>query len=137
MNGSLAVSRALGDFEYKKNPALPAWEQCVSPLPDVVNHTLTESDEFLVLACDGIWNVMTGQQVCSETKKSPAVSTLHARPAHSMASRGCLCVRLVLIPVLLRVEHRLAVAVTVAQKYAASWLLVALVLAICLASAVL
>lgn len=63
VNGSLAVSRALGDFEYKKNPALPAWEQCVSPLPDVVNHTLSETDEFLVLACDGIWNVMTGQQV--------------------------------------------------------------------------
>ena len=75
VNGSLAVSRALGDFEYKKNPALPAWEQCVSPLPDVVHHVLSDADEFLVLACDGIWNVMTGQQVRPSLLSCPVPCT--------------------------------------------------------------
>lgn len=35
VNGSLAVSRALGDFEYKSVPGLCATEQLVSPEPDV------------------------------------------------------------------------------------------------------
>lgn len=35
VNGSLAVSRALGDFEYKNVPGLAPTEQLVSPEPDV------------------------------------------------------------------------------------------------------
>jgi protein phosphatase 1B len=35
VNGSLAVSRALGDFEYKSVPGLPPTDQLVSPEPDV------------------------------------------------------------------------------------------------------
>jgi protein phosphatase 1B len=35
VNGSLAVSRALGDFEYKSVPGLAPTEQLVSPEPDV------------------------------------------------------------------------------------------------------
>lgn len=35
VNGSLAVSRALGDFEYKAVPGLGATQQLVSPEPDV------------------------------------------------------------------------------------------------------
>ena len=35
VNGSLAVSRALGDYEYKCVPGLHATQQLVSPEPDV------------------------------------------------------------------------------------------------------
>lgn len=35
VNGSLAVSRALGDFEYKAVPGLNVTQQLVSPEPDV------------------------------------------------------------------------------------------------------
>lgn len=35
VNGSLAVSRALGDFAYKDVPGLEATKQLVSPEPDV------------------------------------------------------------------------------------------------------
>lgn len=35
VNGSLAVSRALGDFEYKAVPGLDATKQLVSPEPDI------------------------------------------------------------------------------------------------------
>lgn len=35
VNGSLAVSRALGDFEYKNSTSLEQNEQLVSPEPDV------------------------------------------------------------------------------------------------------
>jgi protein phosphatase 2C family protein 2/3 len=49
----LALSRALGDFEFKKNYALPPERQIITADPDVTVHEITEDDEFLVIACDG------------------------------------------------------------------------------------
>ncbi|EAU85866.2 protein phosphatase 2C Ptc3 [Coprinopsis cinerea okayama7 len=53
VNGNLALSRALGDFEFKKNYALPPEKQIITADPDVTVHEITEEDEFLVVACDG------------------------------------------------------------------------------------
>ncbi|CEP12123.1 hypothetical protein [Parasitella parasitica] len=63
VNGSLALSRAIGDFEYKQASDLPAEEQAVTCNPDIIEHTINDEDEFFVLACDGIWDCMTNQQV--------------------------------------------------------------------------
>lgn len=58
VNGSLAVSRALGDYEYKNVEGRGPCEQLVSPEPEVYVRARTHQDEFIVLACDGIWDVM-------------------------------------------------------------------------------
>ena len=63
VNGTLAVSRALGDFDYKNSTRLPATEQLVSAEPDVDIIERSEDDEFLLLACDGVWDVMTNQEI--------------------------------------------------------------------------
>ncbi|KAF9013520.1 phosphatase 2C-like domain-containing protein [Cyathus striatus] len=63
VNGNLALSRALGDFEFKKNYSLTPEEQIITANPDVTCHEITEDDEFLVIACDGIWDCLTSQQV--------------------------------------------------------------------------
>ena len=63
VNGNLALSRALGDFEFKKNYALTPQKQVITADPDVMEHAITEEDEFLVLACDGIWDCLSSQQV--------------------------------------------------------------------------
>jgi protein phosphatase 2C family protein 2/3 len=64
VNGNLALSRGIGDFEFKDSKTLPAEEQAVTALPDVLEHNLdTKNDEFIVLACDGIWDCLTSQQV--------------------------------------------------------------------------
>ncbi len=64
VNGTLAVSRALGDFDYKQDKNIPSIEQLVSPEPDMcVIERNPEVDEFIVLACDGIFDVMTNQEV--------------------------------------------------------------------------
>ncbi|XP_072747763.1 probable protein phosphatase CG10417 [Anoplolepis gracilipes] len=64
VNGGLNLSRALGDHTYKQNMVLPAEEQMISALPDVRHITIEPGrDEFMVLACDGIWNFMTSQNV--------------------------------------------------------------------------
>jgi protein phosphatase 1B len=64
VNGSLAVSRALGDFEYKSVAGKGACEQLVSPEPDVTMEERSEDDEFLALACDGVWDVMSNEELC-------------------------------------------------------------------------
>ncbi|KAF9454703.1 PP2C-domain-containing protein [Macrolepiota fuliginosa MF-IS2] len=63
VNGNLALSRALGDFEFKKNWSLGPEAQIITANPDVTCHEITEEDEFLVLACDGIWDCLSSQQV--------------------------------------------------------------------------
>ena len=51
--GNLALARALGDFEFKKNYSLTPDKQVITSNPDVTVHDITEDDEFIVLACDG------------------------------------------------------------------------------------
>ena len=74
VNGSLAVSRALGDFEYKNNPSRRADQQLVSPEPEITCHTRNlstnsgkteEQVAFIVLACDGIWDVMNNEELAA------------------------------------------------------------------------
>uniref|UniRef100_A0A8D8PVX0 protein-serine/threonine phosphatase n=1 Tax=Cacopsylla melanoneura TaxID=428564 RepID=A0A8D8PVX0_9HEMI len=64
VNGNLALSRALGDFVFKKNERRDAREQIVIALPDVVVQKVSSNMEFMVIACDGIWDVMTNEEVC-------------------------------------------------------------------------
>mmetsp|Transcript_20698 Transcript_20698/g.30628 ORF Transcript_20698/g.30628 Transcript_20698/m.30628 type:complete len:337 (+) Transcript_20698:139-1149(+) len=66
VDGDLAVSRALGDFQYKDNNIPP--QNCkVTCLPDTGIYKRKEAgDEFLILCCDGIWDVMTNEQ-CRST----------------------------------------------------------------------
>ncbi|XP_069696175.1 probable protein phosphatase 2C T23F11.1 isoform X2 [Periplaneta americana] len=63
VNGNLALSRALGDFVFKKNEKKKAEEQIVTAYPDVEVREVTSDWEFLVIACDGIWDVMTNEEV--------------------------------------------------------------------------
>lgn len=62
VNGNLALLRGIGDFEFKKNVNLPPEEQIVTCYPDVIQHEINyANDEFVVLACDGIWDCLTSQ----------------------------------------------------------------------------
>lgn len=63
VNGNLALSRALGDFLFKRNESKNAKEQIVTAYPDVEVRDLSEEYEFIVLACDGIWDVLSNQEV--------------------------------------------------------------------------
>jgi len=57
--GRLAVSRAIGDRDLKK------W---VIPDPDIYEESYKEGD-ILVLACDGVWDVMTNEEVATFVHK--------------------------------------------------------------------
>jgi protein phosphatase 2C family protein 2/3 len=53
LTGNLALSRAIGDFEFKQNKNLSPEAQVVTANPDILVHQITAEDEFLILACDG------------------------------------------------------------------------------------
>ncbi|TRY71113.1 hypothetical protein TCAL_02396, partial [Tigriopus californicus] len=50
VNGQLAVSRAIGDAEYKPY---------VSSEPDVTTVEMNGSEDFIIIACDGLWDTVT------------------------------------------------------------------------------
>ncbi|XP_055991571.1 probable protein phosphatase 1N [Sorex fumeus] len=60
LEGSLAVSRALGDFAYKEAPGRSPELQLVSAEPEVTALTRGAEDEFMLLASDGVWDAMSG-----------------------------------------------------------------------------
>eukprot|EP00658_Telonema_sp_P-2_P039482 TRINITY_DN28243_c0_g1_i1.p1 TRINITY_DN28243_c0_g1~~TRINITY_DN28243_c0_g1_i1.p1 ORF type:complete len:249 (-),score=44.82 TRINITY_DN28243_c0_g1_i1:532-1278(-) len=62
VNGDLAVSRALGDFRFKPT-GMAATETPVSPEAEVTVVDRQTTDDFVVLACDGIWDVMSSEMV--------------------------------------------------------------------------
>lgn len=109
VEGDLAVSRGLGDFRFKYMPTVLAdrlWdgspkpnsqtneslvdanifkpgEQKVSPIPDIIVQTRDrENDEFIIVACDGIWDVRTNPECVAE------VSTLFEEGESNL---GLLC----------------------------------------------
>ncbi|KAL3892886.1 MAG: hypothetical protein SGPRY_014688, partial [Prymnesium sp.] len=59
VNGDLALSRALGDFRHKNVPGLPPSKQPVSADPEMRCVMRLRDDRFLLLACDGVWDVMS------------------------------------------------------------------------------
>jgi len=66
VNGSLAVSRALGDYDYKMVAELGPKKQMVSSEPDVTTiERDLKKDQFIVLACDGIFDVSTNDELGS------------------------------------------------------------------------
>ncbi|KAL7191539.1 hypothetical protein ACSBR2_023590 [Camellia fascicularis] len=63
VNGNLNLARAIGDMELKQNKSLPVENQILTANPDVNTVELCDDDEFIVLACDGIWDCMSSQEV--------------------------------------------------------------------------
>ncbi|MCO5610354.1 hypothetical protein L7F22_064590 [Adiantum nelumboides] len=58
----LAMARAFGDFCLK--------EYGLSAVPHVCHKRISEVDEFVVLATDGVWDVMSNEEVASVVEKT-------------------------------------------------------------------
>ncbi len=72
VDGELAVSRAFGDFSYKKNDSQSSSDKHlrVSAVPDILVHTRDAlRDEYIVLACDGIWDRLTNRDCAKLVRK--------------------------------------------------------------------
>ncbi|GFS41100.1 protein phosphatase 2C family protein [Actinidia rufa] len=63
----LAMARAFGDFCLK--------EYGVISIPEFSHRTLTESDKFIVLASDGVWDVLSNEEVVEIVSTAPTRSS--------------------------------------------------------------
>jgi serine/threonine protein phosphatase PrpC len=75
--GNLNLSRSLGDLDYKQNKKLPAKDQMITAYPECKVVDLSPDCDFIILACDGIWDCLTNQEICDivkeKLKKDPNV----------------------------------------------------------------
>lgn len=63
----LAMARAFGDFCLK--------EYGVISIPEFSHRTLTERDQFIVLASDGVWDVLSNEEVVEIVSSAPTRSS--------------------------------------------------------------
>ncbi|KAL7722234.1 hypothetical protein QTN25_000983 [Entamoeba marina] len=92
VNGELAVSRAFGDKSQKP---------IVSAIPDVREFDVSQEDEFIVIACDGVWDVVGNQTAVDIVKKSKTmeVGCVSLRDyAYSLGSQDNITAIVVSIP---------------------------------------
>lgn len=62
VKGVLNLSRSLGDLEYKQDKNA-SWEnQMITCVPEIKVEKITKSHDFIVIACDGIWDCLTSQE---------------------------------------------------------------------------
>jgi len=91
VNGVLAVTRALGDYYMK---------ELVTGHPYTTETFLYHThDEFIILACDGLWDVCTDQAACDlireirDPQEASAVLVKYALDEHSTDNLSCMVVR--------------------------------------------
>ena len=70
------MHRAIGDLKYKQSHHLSRPEQIISGDPDVTVTSLLPDDKFFLIACDGIWDCFSNEEVVS-------------RPAHAISVLSC------------------------------------------------
>lgn len=68
VNGNLNLSRAIGDLEYKKNNKLKPEEQLISAYPDVKVIPQEGEDYFILMGCDGVWEILSDDEICRFVK---------------------------------------------------------------------
>jgi len=79
VEGLLAMSRAIGDEKLK---------QFVIPDPDVVSHAVTKDDAFVVLATDGLFDVLRNDEVAGLCRGELTSEAAATRLATEVVTRG-------------------------------------------------
>lgn len=69
VQGRLNVSRSLGDMSFKQNDSIPLERQMVTAFPEIKTHALSSEAEFVLLACDGVWDVLSNQEAVDFVKE--------------------------------------------------------------------
>ena len=72
VNGILSLSRALGDCEQQPH---------VTWLPDILQMDINNAIEYIIMACDGLWDVVSNDEVVNIvlTEKDPRIAAIKLR----------------------------------------------------------
>ena len=69
INGMLNLTRAIGDLRFKKNKSLKRYEQSVIAVPDITRIDNIDNIDFIIMACDGVWDCVKRQLLCEFMEK--------------------------------------------------------------------
>jgi serine/threonine protein phosphatase PrpC len=72
VNGAHGVARSLGDFGYKEWGKASVSDQLVTCKPEILVYptdATVDDDEFILICCDGVWDVMTSQDAVDYVHK--------------------------------------------------------------------
>jgi protein phosphatase 2C family protein 2/3 len=82
VDGNLALSRAFGDYQYKDQRSSDWKEQAVTASPDVMTIDRSPDDEFIIDACDGIWDCLSNDEACTLISEKLKKTTLGPKDYH-------------------------------------------------------
>ncbi|KAF7809581.1 putative protein phosphatase 2C 47 isoform X1 [Senna tora] len=85
LNGQLSVARALGDWHIKGSKGS---KSPLSSEPELEEIVLTEDDEYLILGCDGLWDVMSSQCAVTMVRKELMQHNDPARSAKALVTEA-------------------------------------------------
>jgi serine/threonine protein phosphatase PrpC len=70
VNGVLAISRAFGDNQFKTRRSEKNMRSLVIAIPEITTELVTPMTEFLIIASDGLWDVMSPQTAVNFVRNS-------------------------------------------------------------------
>ena len=79
VQGTLAMSRALGDAPLKP---------FVTPEPRIAEGSLGRSDDLVVIACDGVWDVLTSEEAMAKARCAPTPKEAARLLRETVLARG-------------------------------------------------
>jgi len=94
LGGNLAITRSLGDYNYKTK------ESGLISEPFIKKVVLENTDKYLIMGSDGIWDVINEEvafQLSKEVTSANALAQLFIQKAISMGSRdnlSCIAIKL-------------------------------------------
>merc|ERR1719487_725378 len=85
----LNLSRALGDFHYKARADLSVEQQKVIAVPDVQTLHLDGQDEFLLLGCDGVFELHSSQDAIDVVRQRLQAGAEVQEAVEELVDRSC------------------------------------------------
>lgn len=79
VEGNLALSRAIGDKRL---------HPFVIPDPEIKIRDIQNDDEFVIIACDGVWDVLSNQDAVDVVKKSLKISKDYKFATKSLVNKA-------------------------------------------------
>ncbi len=92
VGGALAITRAFGDYALKRDG--------VSAKPSIMKYFLKQHDKFLVIASDGIWDVLEDEDTCKLCREELSTKEISQHIIKAALENGstdncsCLVIRL-------------------------------------------
>ena len=101
VKGVLALSRAIGDLQYKGDKNFELQDQMLVATPEIKIQKISSAIEFMVVACDGIWDCLSseacvnqvGELLKTKAKPSQVIEEIFdkiiATDVHAAQGIGC------------------------------------------------